>query len=115
MTNCRFDLFAIAGFVTVCHLLAQGSGPEHRSETVRVLPTPTGPFAVGRVTTHWVDETRIEPLSPNHTYREVLVNIWYRLIAPRARLRSILTCLCSCVLWARTDSAISFAQHPMRL
>jgi len=42
-----------------------------------VLPAPTGPFAVGRVTVEWVDRSRIEPLSPDHGYRVLMVDIWY--------------------------------------
>jgi predicted dienelactone hydrolase len=41
------------------------------------LPNPTGPFAVGRVTVLWKDQSRIEPLSPNHTARALAVDIWY--------------------------------------
>lgn len=41
------------------------------------LPPPTGPFPVGKVTVHWVDESRIEPLSRNHEPRELMVDIWY--------------------------------------
>jgi len=32
---------------------------------------------VGKVTVHWTDESRIEPLSPNHARRELMVDIWY--------------------------------------
>src|ERR1700740_3533152 len=48
-----------------------------KSPTVPTLPPPTGPFAVGKVTGHWVDESRVEPLPPNHEPREVVVDIWY--------------------------------------
>jgi pimeloyl-ACP methyl ester carboxylesterase len=41
------------------------------------LPPVTGSFAVGKITMHWVDESRIEPLSANHEPREVMVDIWY--------------------------------------
>jgi predicted dienelactone hydrolase len=41
------------------------------------LPAPTGPLAVGRVTVEWVDRSRIEPLSPDHGYRALMVDIWY--------------------------------------
>jgi platelet-activating factor acetylhydrolase isoform II len=41
------------------------------------LPAPTGPFAVGRVTVEWVDRSRIEPLSPDHGYRTLMVDVWY--------------------------------------
>ena len=48
-----------------------------RSLTLPTLPPPTGPLVVGKVTVHWVDESRVEPLSPNHEPREVMVDIWY--------------------------------------
>lgn len=41
------------------------------------LPAPSGPFRIGRTSAHWVDRSRIEPLSPNHEYRELIVDIWY--------------------------------------
>jgi predicted dienelactone hydrolase len=48
-----------------------------RSSAVATLPEPTGPFAVGKITVPWTDESRIEPLSPNHEPRELMVDIWY--------------------------------------
>jgi pimeloyl-ACP methyl ester carboxylesterase len=39
------------------------------------LPSPTGPFAIGRVTVHWIDPSRIEPFSVKP--RELMVDIWY--------------------------------------
>jgi hypothetical protein len=47
------------------------------SSAFTTLPAPTGPFAVGKITAHWTDESRIEPLSPNHEPRELMVDIWY--------------------------------------
>ena len=41
------------------------------------LPSPTGPFAVGRVTLHWTDRLRIESLTPAAGPRELMVDIWY--------------------------------------
>lgn len=42
------------------------------------LPTPTGPYAVGRTNFHWVDSQRIDSLSPEpHTKRELVVWLWY--------------------------------------
>ncbi|MEW6016011.1 MAG: family membership [Candidatus Zixiibacteriota bacterium] len=42
------------------------------------LPTPTGSFAVGRATFHWVDSLRVDSLSPQPlTKRELGVWIWY--------------------------------------
>jgi dienelactone hydrolase len=49
---------------------------ERRSEIT--LPTPTGPFAVGRGIYVWADEGHSDPLAPvPGTKRELLVWIWY--------------------------------------
>jgi predicted dienelactone hydrolase len=46
--------------------------------TALTLPTPTGPFAVGRVIYDWKDNTAVDPLAPiAGTKRELLVWIWY--------------------------------------
>ena len=49
---------------------------ETRAE-VRILPPPTGPFGVGRVTVHWTDRSRVEPLDPDRRPRELMVDVWY--------------------------------------
>ncbi|MFI5235552.1 MAG: alpha/beta hydrolase family protein [Gemmatimonadales bacterium] len=42
------------------------------------LPAPTGPFAVGRVTYHWIDSTRAEVSSSGpKARREITLNVWY--------------------------------------
>jgi dienelactone hydrolase len=42
------------------------------------LPTPTGPFAVGRAIFDWKDEATADPLAPvSGAKRELLVWIWY--------------------------------------
>lgn len=47
------------------------------------LPAPTGPFAVGRVVTPWVDSARTDPFAPNPDQpRELLVWIWYPAAPP---------------------------------
>ncbi|MBZ5591278.1 MAG: dienelactone hydrolase family protein [Acidobacteriia bacterium] len=49
---------------------------EHRTEIT--LPTPTGPFAVGRATYAWADEAHLDTLAPvPGTKCELLVWIWY--------------------------------------
>jgi dienelactone hydrolase len=49
---------------------------EHRTETT--LPTPTGPFAVGRATYAWADDAAVDALAPvPGTKRELMVWIWY--------------------------------------
>lgn len=58
-------------------LLTIAAASQTRSAEIGALPGPTGPFAIGRVTVHWIDQSRIEPLSPNHAGRELMVDIWY--------------------------------------
>jgi predicted dienelactone hydrolase len=42
------------------------------------LPTPTGPYGVGRIEYDWVDESRIDPFAaPDGPKRELPVWIWY--------------------------------------
>jgi predicted dienelactone hydrolase len=43
----------------------------------QTLPASTGPFGVGRVTFHWIDKSRSEPLSEADRSRELMVDIWY--------------------------------------
>jgi dienelactone hydrolase len=50
---------------------------EHGTTEV-TLPTPTGPFGVGRVLDEWVDNGALDTLAPvPGTKRELLVWIWY--------------------------------------
>ncbi|WKU45187.1 esterase [Streptomyces sp. VNUA116] len=42
-----------------------------------VLPTPTGPYAVGTVTRHLVDASRADPWKPERGRREVMVSLFY--------------------------------------
>ena len=49
---------------------------EHRTDVS--LPTPTGPFAVGRALYDWTDDHSLDTLAPvPGTKRELLVWIWY--------------------------------------
>jgi predicted dienelactone hydrolase len=49
---------------------------EHRTEIT--LPTPTGPFAVGRALYDWADDKTLDILAPvPGTKRELLVWMWY--------------------------------------
>jgi len=41
------------------------------------LPRPTGPFAVGRIGTTWVDPARLDPFAKPPRKRELVVWIWY--------------------------------------
>ena len=57
--------------------VALGPALTTRAQPPRTLPSPGGPLAVGRVSVQLIDPTRIEPLSPNHGYRELMVDVWY--------------------------------------
>src|SRR5436190_12162186 len=41
------------------------------------LPAPSGTFRIGRVTLHWTDSARLEPLAASLRNRELVVDIWY--------------------------------------
>jgi len=70
-------LFAVVGIVVLLGLLWL----DHSRETT--LPTPTGPFAVGRTTYVWSDAAHVDPLAPQPgTKRELVAWIWYP-AAPR--------------------------------
>src|SRR5260221_14002665 len=54
---------------------------EHRTEVT--LPTPTGPFAVGRSILDWTDDAALDTLAPTPgTKRELLVWICYPAAGP---------------------------------
>src|SRR2546421_10337092 len=73
---------AIFALAAICFLYqtAVATAPARdsvKSPAVGALPSSTGPFAVGKITVHWTDESRVEPLSPNREPRELMVDIWY--------------------------------------
>lgn len=56
--------------------IAETNSNDHAGEPQ--LPTPGGQFAVGRVTYHWTDPSRPEPLSAKAgAHRELMVYVWY--------------------------------------
>jgi predicted dienelactone hydrolase len=60
---------------------------DHTRETT--LPTPTGPFAVGRTTYVWSDATQFDPMAPQPgTKRELFAWIWYP-AAPQPPSRAV--------------------------
>jgi len=67
---------AVACFLCAM-VVASLCATDPQASAIATLPLPTGSFAVGKVTAHWVDESRIEPLSPSHDPRELMVDIWY--------------------------------------
>jgi hypothetical protein len=46
-------------------------------QNANLLPNPRGPFPVGRETIDLVDRSRIEPLSADHRFREIIMDVWY--------------------------------------
>ena len=65
-------LFAVVGVAVLLGLLWL----DHNRETM--LPTPTGPFAVGRTTYVWSDAAQAELMAPQPgTKRELFAWIWY--------------------------------------
>jgi dienelactone hydrolase len=70
-----FAILAMLGVLGVAALLVS-LWLEHRTEVT--LPTPTGPFAVGRAVYDWADDATLDTLAPvPGTKRELLVWIWY--------------------------------------
>src|SRR5205807_10392613 len=70
-----FAVLAMLGVLGIAALLGS-LWLERRSELT--LPTPTGPFAVGRAIYDWTDDARVDTLAPvPGTRRELLVWIWY--------------------------------------
>ncbi|MGJ5898513.1 alpha/beta hydrolase [Streptomyces sp. V2] len=52
--------------------------PPARAATVQLqLPSPTGPYAIGRDTLHLVDPTRPDPWMPEAGARELMVSLYY--------------------------------------
>ena len=42
------------------------------------FPTPGGPYAIGSVTTHWVDDSRVEAFAADpKARRQLMVQVWY--------------------------------------
>ena len=65
----------------VALLLAHHAGAQGSRSTL--LPTPTGPLKVGRMTYDWVDSSRPAFLDAiDTTRREILVDVWYPTTTP---------------------------------
>src|SRR6266404_5157612 len=70
-----FAALALSGVLGVATLLVS-LRLEHNTEVT--LPTPTGPFAVGRAIFDWTDDAKLDTLAPvPGSKRELLVWIWY--------------------------------------
>src|SRR5215475_12638094 len=74
---CGFFALAAAIYFLCQTAVAGTAADSAKGPMLGALPATTGPFAVGKTTVHWMDESRVEPLSPNHEPRELMVDIWY--------------------------------------
>ncbi|MEV6973214.1 hydrolase [Kitasatospora sp. NPDC093806] len=71
-----------AALATVAAAPAGGRGPAHAPDAPGTpvplrLPAPTGPWPVGTVALHLVDDSRPDPLLPAKPYRELMAGLWY--------------------------------------
>jgi predicted dienelactone hydrolase len=53
------------------------TAPKAPSGLTTSLPAPTGHYRTGTVRLHLVDPARIDPTSPTHGIREIMVQVWY--------------------------------------
>jgi len=66
-----------AGVTAAPALAATATAPATPTGLTTSLPAPTGHFRAGTVRLHLVDPTRIDPTSPSHGIREIMVQVWY--------------------------------------
>ena len=66
-------------FVTTCLLTLASAAVAAQLAASRqgILPAPAGSLGIGRVTVHWTDTSRVEPLAADRRNRELVVDIWY--------------------------------------
>lgn len=79
MISRRKGIRAVLTMAVVFHVFPAGVSAYAQGTTARpgALPPPTGPFAVGKVTVHWTDTSRVEPLAAERRNRELMVDVWY--------------------------------------
>ena len=71
-------MFCVLGITSLLGLLLL----DHNRDTT--LPTPTGPFAVGRAAYTWRDAAQVDPLAPQPGLkRELFAWIWYPAATPQ--------------------------------
>ena len=68
-------------------LLLAASALSGQSSEPNILSIPAGPFAIGRITYHWIDSSRAEFLVTDaKPRRELMVDVWYPALRQRDRL-----------------------------
>ncbi len=63
-------------FIASVLCLAQSRAPGGAITAVPEIPTPSGPFGVGRIGFHWTDPSRPDQYDPKRK-RELMVYLWY--------------------------------------
>lgn len=53
-----------------------GSSSIQTSAAMPQIPSPSGPFGIGRIGFHWIDTSRTDDYDPNR-HRELMVYFWY--------------------------------------
>jgi dienelactone hydrolase len=72
----KVSLWGVVGVVVLVGCLLGLMWVDHTRETM--LPTPTGPYTVGRTTYFWSDPVRVDPMAPQAgTKRELAAWVWY--------------------------------------
>ena len=72
-------LLAALTMAVICQFPSAGFAADDPAASAGpgALPAPTGRFGVGRVTVHWTDTSRVEPLAADRARRELMVDVWY--------------------------------------
>jgi hypothetical protein len=58
--------------------IVAASAPARQGASAAQVPAPMGPFGIGRVANHWIDQRRADPFAIDaHPRRELMVYLWY--------------------------------------
>jgi hypothetical protein len=58
--------------------IVAASAPARQGASAAQVPAPLGPFGIGRVANHWIDQRRADPFTiDTHPRRELMVYLWY--------------------------------------
>lgn len=64
--------------LTASAALTQSNRAQLNAKNGFALPAPGGSYAVGRISFHWIDATRPEPMTEDpNDHRELMVYLWY--------------------------------------
>ncbi|HEY7543743.1 MAG TPA: hypothetical protein VID27_02615, partial [Blastocatellia bacterium] len=78
MKAMRNKVTIIRPFIFVTFALLLSTSTIAQTPNKRELPAPTGKYAVGRISFHWVDQSRAEEITDDpNDWRELMVTVWY--------------------------------------